>query len=404
MIDQGSRPRRRSSRPQLEKRPATGSTTSACRPSRARQGPAGSARCPGRAQEDRSRAIKSGNTQSFEFTPAGDHALLARRGPLTVGDDTTLGVLVVAKPQTELRDTWVTLMKFFGVSHPRRSARRRRPRLVRVPRASPSRARALAAADEIARGNTTSPCPPFQVATRSATSPTASGEMAARLAEAEERERNFLMTVSHELRTPLTAIRGHVEAMREGLTADDPVARSRSTSSRPRRRGSSGSSATSRPGQARRAPVHRAARGGRHGPAARPGLRRVRRGGAAPLDRLPSRHRRRPGRSSPTATGCCRSSRTCSRMPSAGRRTEAASTSGCRRATARSRCCRRHRPGHPAEERERIFRPFFSAIIATAVAPGSGSRSRGSSRWRSAGASSSTRRPQKAAVSGWSCP
>jgi signal transduction histidine kinase len=31
------------------------------------------------------------------------------------------------------------------------------------------------------------------------------------------------MTVSHELRTPLTAIRGHVEALREGL-ADDPQA------------------------------------------------------------------------------------------------------------------------------------------------------------------------------------
>jgi signal transduction histidine kinase len=32
------------------------------------------------------------------------------------------------------------------------------------------------------------------------------------------------MSVSHELRTPLTAIRGHVEALREGL-ADDPAAR-----------------------------------------------------------------------------------------------------------------------------------------------------------------------------------
>ena len=41
-------------------------------------------------------------------------------------------------------------------------------------------------------------------------------EMAARLAEAEARERNFLMSVSHELRTPLTAIRGHVDALREG--------------------------------------------------------------------------------------------------------------------------------------------------------------------------------------------
>jgi two-component system sensor histidine kinase BaeS len=41
-------------------------------------------------------------------------------------------------------------------------------------------------------------------------------QMASRLAEAEEQERNFLMSVSHELRTPLTAIRGHVEALREG--------------------------------------------------------------------------------------------------------------------------------------------------------------------------------------------
>ena len=49
-------------------------------------------------------------------------------------------------------------------------------------------------------------------------------EMASRLREAEEQERNFLMSVSHELRTPLTAIRGHVDALREGV-ADDPAAR-----------------------------------------------------------------------------------------------------------------------------------------------------------------------------------
>ena len=46
-------------------------------------------------------------------------------------------------------------------------------------------------------------------------------EMAARLAESEERERQFLMSVSHELRTPLTAIHGHVDAIRDGLI-DDP--------------------------------------------------------------------------------------------------------------------------------------------------------------------------------------
>jgi signal transduction histidine kinase len=45
-------------------------------------------------------------------------------------------------------------------------------------------------------------------------------EMTARLAEAEELERNFLMSVSHELRTPLTAIRGHVAALREGVVTD----------------------------------------------------------------------------------------------------------------------------------------------------------------------------------------
>ena len=45
-------------------------------------------------------------------------------------------------------------------------------------------------------------------------------DMTRRLAEAEERERNFLMSVSHELRTPLTAIRGHVDALAEGLVED----------------------------------------------------------------------------------------------------------------------------------------------------------------------------------------
>jgi len=52
-------------------------------------------------------------------------------------------------------------------------------------------------------------------------------EMAVRLSDAERQERNFLMSVSHELRTPLTAIRGHVDALREGV-AEDPEARAAS--------------------------------------------------------------------------------------------------------------------------------------------------------------------------------
>jgi signal transduction histidine kinase len=46
-------------------------------------------------------------------------------------------------------------------------------------------------------------------------------DMAAKLAESEQLSRNFLMSVSHELRTPLTAIRGHVSALQEGVI-DDP--------------------------------------------------------------------------------------------------------------------------------------------------------------------------------------
>ena len=49
-------------------------------------------------------------------------------------------------------------------------------------------------------------------------------QMAARLAESEALERNFLMSVSHELRTPLTAIRGHVAALREGVVTDPEAA------------------------------------------------------------------------------------------------------------------------------------------------------------------------------------
>jgi signal transduction histidine kinase len=44
--------------------------------------------------------------------------------------------------------------------------------------------------------------------------------MAQRLAEVEMMERNFLMSVSHELRTPLTAIRGHISALLEGVVSD----------------------------------------------------------------------------------------------------------------------------------------------------------------------------------------
>lgn len=42
-----------------------------------------------------------------------------------------------------------------------------------------------------------------------------------RLRESNETARNFLMKVSHELRTPITSIRGHTEALLDGLVSDE---------------------------------------------------------------------------------------------------------------------------------------------------------------------------------------
>jgi signal transduction histidine kinase len=166
--------------------------------------------------------IQGGQTQTFDFTATSGQQLIAVAGPLTIFK-TTLGVLVIAKPQTELRDTWVTLMKFFAVSLlggllvsgllAWYASRR-----ISKPVLGLSRA-----ADEIARGRYDVPMPEVRGGGEIGHLADRFREMAARLGAAEERERNFLMTVSHELRTPLTVIRGHVEAMREGLT-DDPEA------------------------------------------------------------------------------------------------------------------------------------------------------------------------------------
>jgi signal transduction histidine kinase len=166
--------------------------------------------------------IQAGKTVTFDFTPPSGHPLIAVAGPLSI-DDTTLGVLVIAKRQTELRDTWVTLMKFFAVSI-------LGGLLVAGVLAWYASRRIVkpvlglsAAADEIARGRYDVQMPEVRSGDEIGHLAERFREMAARLGEAEERERNFLMTVSHELRTPLTVIRGHVEAIREGLT-DDPEA------------------------------------------------------------------------------------------------------------------------------------------------------------------------------------
>ena len=61
---------------------------------------------------------------------------------------------------------------------------------------------------------------PVEGATEIATLASAFNDLAAQLQQAQEAERNFLLSVSHELKTPLTAIRGYAEAVEDG--AVDP--------------------------------------------------------------------------------------------------------------------------------------------------------------------------------------
>src|SRR5919108_1480314 len=167
---------------------------------------------------------RSGRTITFEFTPPDDNrTYLAVARPLRLNaKGPAFGDLIVATPKTELTQRWVTLLERLaiaslggvvvaGVLRWFLSRRITRPGL------------ALSnATDEIARGRYDVEVPSVSGGDEIGHLADRFREMAARLSEAEQQERNFLMSVSHELRTPLTAIRGHVDALREGV-AEDPA-------------------------------------------------------------------------------------------------------------------------------------------------------------------------------------
>jgi len=145
--------------------------------------------------------------------------LLAVSHPVTI-QNRNFGALVVARPKAELRQRWVTLFQRLALAFLGGlvvagglgwylSQRITKPVL------------ALShAADEVATGHYDVDVPTVPARDEIGHLAERFAEMATRLREAEELERNFLMTVSHELRTPLTAIRGHVEALREGVVED----------------------------------------------------------------------------------------------------------------------------------------------------------------------------------------
>jgi signal transduction histidine kinase len=158
----------------------------------------------------------------FQFRPRGsDQPLLAAALPVTIGHQ-TLGTLVVAKPKTRLQQRWLALIErlllaFAGGLLVAAGFAWYLSRRITTPVLQLS-----GAADQVARGRYDVDVPSGGAGEIGVLADRF-GEMATRLGEAEELERNFLMTVSHELRTPLTAIRGHVEALREGVVTDEEM-------------------------------------------------------------------------------------------------------------------------------------------------------------------------------------
>ena len=160
------------------------------------------------------------NPLNFVFqAPGSNQKLLGAALPLRVGDS-FFGTLVVAKPETVLNQKWLALIErlllaFAGGVVVAGAFGWYLSRRITTPVLQLTHA-----ADEVALGN-------YEVDVPSSGAGEIGlladrfGEMASRLSESEELERNFLMSVTHELRTPLTAIRGHVEALREGVVADE---------------------------------------------------------------------------------------------------------------------------------------------------------------------------------------
>jgi len=171
-------------------------------------------------------AIQQGKTIEFTFKPPGeDRTFLAVAHPLYLDPkDDPFGGLIVATPQAQLSDQAMRLVLrlaialLVGLLVTAAFAWYLSGRITR-----PVRRLALAA-DEVAEGHYDTEVPVMTGKDEISDLAGSFRQMTDRLAETEELERNFLMTVSHELRTPLTAIRGHVEALREGV-ADDPEAR-----------------------------------------------------------------------------------------------------------------------------------------------------------------------------------
>ena len=158
----------------------------------------------------------------FEFRPPGENrSYLAVSQPLRLEPEgPALGAIVVAKRGDVVRDQWVPLIGRLAAAIAIGALLAWLVGLWLSRRISGPIQALARASDEIASGNYTVNVPVGRGGSEVSHLSERFNQMAARLAATEERERQFLMSVSHELRTPLTAIKGHVDALRDGLIED----------------------------------------------------------------------------------------------------------------------------------------------------------------------------------------
>jgi signal transduction histidine kinase len=166
-------------------------------------------------------SLEPGAVQTFEFVPPGmDRTYLGAASPVDIEGD-RFGAVVVAKPSADLQERWLTLLGRMGIALLVGLAVSAGlvwylSRRLTKPVLALSRA-----ADEVAAGSYDIEVPEARTRDEIGHLTERFSEMTQTLAESQRRERNFLMVVSHELRTPLTAIRGHVEALLEGVAQDE---------------------------------------------------------------------------------------------------------------------------------------------------------------------------------------
>ena len=171
--------------------------------------------------------IQAGQVVQFKFTPPdADRKFVAIAQPVKLGHE-VFGALVVATPEATLQSSTLRIMERLALAFAAAVlvagafgwylSRRITQPVLSLARAS----------DDLAEGKYDVEIPEVRTGDEIGHLADSFQRMAERLAEADQLERNFLLTVSHELRTPLTAIRGHVDALRDGV-AESPEAQASS--------------------------------------------------------------------------------------------------------------------------------------------------------------------------------